>query len=430
MLTVRHKKFLAASVLGSALEGYDFLVYIFFSHYISQVFFRNTSTYVATLETFAVFAAGYLARPVGGILFSHFGDRYGRKITFLTAIIVMTLSILVIGLLPTQVSIGVLAPTLLVVMRIIQGLSFGGEIPCSITFISEHIPKSKRVFANSLVFLGVNCGLLLASLVGTIVHEFLTNEQILSYGWRLPFLFGAVLGIASYFFRRTMTETEEFMKLKEERRTEKLPIVALFKKGYFLNICYGISLVSLAAVTVFFYLYTPGYASRQTGIPESKILLINTISTLIFSIFIVIAGFLSDRLKPEKIYFMGAILLLFLSYPLYQLILSGSFIKLTVAFFIFSVLAGFLSGTYPGVLSTLFQTSVRYTGISFIYNVAYAVFGGLSPLLCTLFVHYSKNTSAPGFYISLVSLFPLCALVIFHYSLKIKVRSHEHGSQD
>lgn len=412
MLTINHKRLLTASILGSVLEAYDFMIYMFFAHYISKLFFQNASSFVSTLETFMVFAAGYLSRPIGGLLLSHFGDRYGRKITFLTATIVMTLSIFFIGLLPTQSSIGALASLFLVLLRVLQGLSFGGEIPGSITFISEHIPKSRQVFANALLFLGINFGLMLASFVGTVIHEFFTDEQILNFAWRIPFLFGGVLGVASFYFRRMLTETDEFLKLKELKKIEKIPIVALFKDGYFLQIIYGISLVSLGAATVFFYLFTPSYASHQTGLSESKILVVNTISTFILSFTIAIAGYFADKWKPRRIYLIGSIFLLLFSYLLYQWIMSGSFEKLAVSFFIFSIFSGFISGTYPGILPILFPTSVRYTGISFVYNIAYGLVGGLSPVLCTLLVHYSHNISAPGLYISLISLFPILMMLL------------------
>lgn len=377
------------------------------------------------VETFFVFAVGYVVRPIGGIIFAHFGDKYGRRKSFISAIVIMTMSLLGIAILPTEEKIGLFAPVLLMLFRMLQGLSFGGEVPGSITFISEHIPKSKRIFVNAFIFVGINLGLVLASVVGTLITTILSKEQVHEFGWRIPFLFGAILGIIAYYYRRTMTETKEFMETKNRKETLRFPFVSLFRSGYTLEIIYGLFLTSFAAVTIFFFLYTPGYASHITGIPEGKVLFINSISTLIFSISILIVGYYGDRMRPIKLYFLGAALFLIASYPLYCFILSGNISLLVLGFFAFSIFASFISGTYPGLLPDLFKTPLRYTGISFIYNISFAIFGGLSPLLCTILSHYLKNKNAPGLYFSLVSLLPIMMILIYQKKIDERARQRQ-----
>src|SRR3990167_6808244 len=188
--TKQQKKVLLLSSLGGVLEYYDFIIYIFLAPFIEKIFFAESTSYVATLKTLAIFSVGYLIRPLGGIVFSHFGDRYGRKVVFLLTVIFMAVPSFAIGLLPTTAQIGMAAPLLLLACRMMQGLALGGEIPAAITFVSEHVAETRRGFALATLFFGINMGLLLGSLITTIMTSALSNADVLAFGWRIPFIIG------------------------------------------------------------------------------------------------------------------------------------------------------------------------------------------------------------------------------------------------
>lgn len=404
MLFAHHeKKFVWSALLGSAIEGYDFLVYMFFSDILAKVFFAFASDFSSTLMVYLIFAAGYLARPIGGILFSHFGDRYGRRITFFVSIVMMTVSILGVGLLPTGAQIGALAPILLLILRFMQGLSFAGELPGAVTFVAEHVEKTRRSTATATLYFGINLGLTLASLVGTSVTLFLTKEQLLEWGWRIPFLLGAGLGVISFFMRRNIHETQAFLKLKQEKKIVRIPLLQLFR-AHKKTLGYGFLFAILGALMPFFFLFTPNYLLGKSIFSKELIFSINTISTLLFSFFILFWGYCSDRWGGLKIYLFSALAIGLFSYPLYRLLLTGNIYLFSAAFLLFPFLAGMALGSYPALLVSLFQPAVRFTGVAVCLNVAQLFFAGLSPLICLSLSKALGLSAAPGLYFSGVGL--------------------------
>src|SRR3990167_10463906 len=214
--TKQQKKVLLLSSLGGVLEYYDFIIYIFLAPFIEKIFFAESTSYVATLKTLAIFSVGYLIRPLGGILFSHFGDRHGRKVVFLLTVVLMAVPSFAIGLLPTTAYIGIAAPILLLIFRMMQGLALGGEIPAAITFVSEHVDIRQRGTALAILFFGINLGLLLGSLVTTIITTLLPESAMLAFGWRIPFIIGGFFGVATLFLRRYLHETTAFIALRQQ----------------------------------------------------------------------------------------------------------------------------------------------------------------------------------------------------------------------
>jgi MHS family proline/betaine transporter-like MFS transporter len=402
-ITKKQKRVLILSSLGGVLEYYDFIIYIFLTPIIEKIFFASSSTYVATLKTLAIFAVGYLVRPLGGIVFSHFGDRYGRKVVFLLTVLFMAAPSFAIGLLPTPAQIGIMAPVLLLIFRMMQGLALGGEIPAAITFVAEHVDDTKRGFALATLFFGINIGLLLGSLVTTIMTSMLTPEDILAFGWRIPFLLGGFTGLVSMFLRRYLNETDAFKALRKED-LEPVPFVTLMRYSY-KNVIQGVFLVALGSVTVFLYLYWPQYLQQYMHYDYPTLMRINTAGTLLLSASILFGGMVADTIGYRKTYLICATLLIILTYPLFLLFTFHNMTWVIFSYAVFSILFGFIPSSYSAILISLFPTSVRYSGVAISYNIAYALFGGLSPLICTIAIYSLNTIMAPAYFVIFVAIF-------------------------
>lgn len=396
--TKEQKKVLFLSSLGGVLEFYDFIIYIFLAPIIEKIFFADNSSYIATLKTMAIFSIGYLLRPIGGILFSHFGDRYGRKVVFLLTVVFMAVPSFAIGLLPTTTQIGIAAPILLLIFRMMQGLALGGEIPAAITFVSEHVPEKKCGFALATLFFGINIGLLLGSLITTIMSSVLSPQEVLAYGWRIPFLIGGIFGIAAIFLRRYLHETSAFIAMGKNE-LQRIPVVTLMRNAS-KQVLKGIFLVSIGSVTVFLFLYWPQYLHQYMNYDFNALMKINTLGTLVLNIAILIGGVLTDRLGSRKLYLIGSSLIILLTYPLFCLFNMQNMTLVIISYVIFSCLFGAIPSTYSVMLTRLFPTPIRYSGIAMSYNLAYAIFGGLSPIICTLAIHWLDNILAPAIYVT------------------------------
>lgn len=395
------RKVLFLSSLGGVLEFYDFIIYIFLAPILEKVFFANNTNFVATLKTLAIFSIGYLLRPLGGIVFSHFGDRYGRKVVFLLTVILMALPSFAIGLLPTTAQIGIAAPILLLIFRMMQGLALGGEIPAAITFVSEHVNLNQRGFSLAVLFFGINTGLLLGSLVTTLLTSLMPADQVIAYGWRIPFLIGGVFGIISIYLRRYLHETQAFKALRQQD-LHRIPVLTLMRHSY-KQVILGMMLVATGSVTVFFYLYWPQYLSQNMHYDFAQMMRLNTVSTLVLNIFIIVGGLFVDRVGARVAYFVPTSLLVILSYPLFTLFDMQSLYLVILSYMIFSIIFGVIPSAYSSILSSLFPTSTRYSGIALSYNLAYAFLGGLSPIICTIAIQVFDSVLAPAFYIMAIA---------------------------
>jgi MHS family proline/betaine transporter-like MFS transporter len=392
------------------LEFYDLIIYIFLSPIIEKVFFSDSSAQVATLKTLAIFSIGYLLRPLGGILFSHFGDRYGRKTVFLLTILFMALPSFAIGLLPTPAEIGIAAPILLLLFRMMQGLALGGEIPAAITFVAEHAPTGRRGFALATLFFGVNLGLMLGSGTATIVTSVFSASDLLQYGWRIPFLIGGVFGIASISLRRYLHETHAFTALRKQEIV-RIPLLTLLKHSRN-SVLQGILLVALGSVSVILFLYWPQYLHQYFNYDFALMLRINTAGSLILNFSVLLGGIFADRYGSRKLYLIGASLIIVFTYPLFMLFATQQIVLVITAYMIFSILFGFIPSAYCIILNDLFPTPIRYSGIALSYNLAFAFFGGLTPVLLTLAIESFNFVLAPAVYIICVTIFSWCACYV------------------
>jgi len=399
-LTRQDYKTLTLAALGGALEFYDFIIFVFFATVIGQLFFPpSVPDWLRQLQTFGIFAAGYLARPLGGIIMAHFGDLLGRKKMFTLSILLMSVPTLAMGLLPTYAAIGLLAPVLLLVLRILQGAAVGGEVPGAWVFVSEHVPARHVGYACGTLTCGLTAGILLGSLVATGINTAFTPAELHDWGWRVPFLLGGVFGIASMYLRRWLHETPVFAEMQQRKAlAAELPLKAVLRDHPGAVVISMLLTWMLSAGIVVVILMTPTFLQKAYGFDARAALIANSAATLTLSIGCVAAGALADRFGARRTLFIGGALLAATSWVMYTTLHTRPDLLLPLY-----ALAGFFVGTIgavPFVLVNAFPAQVRFSGLSFSYNVAYAIFGGLTPMVVTLMM--KTNPLAPAHYVAAV----------------------------
>ncbi|MES2141597.1 MAG: MFS transporter [Pseudomonadota bacterium] len=412
LFTQEQKKTILLTSLGGALEFYDFIVFVFFAKTLGTLFFPSSDSFVSLMASWSLFAVGYLMRPLGGIILGHLGDRIGRKKTFLITLIGMAMPSLLIGLLPVYQTIGILAPVLLILFRLLQGFCVGGEIPGALVFITELTPTQNRALVCSLIFFGVNSGLLLGSVIAALLSHFMAPKVLLTWGWRLPFCLGGVLGILGVYLRRQLHETPLFLQLQKLKKQSSFPLKEILSK-YSVQVGQGALLTSLGAVTVsLFFLFMPNYLSTFFHYPFDSLMGLNSILIFTCSLFSILISYYADQHGYLKLFRFGALGLLLFSYPLYALFAWKSFYWVVLATLLLTGMGSLVISVFTSILVGLYPTSVRYTGVALVYNLGFAIAGGFTPLLVTWFIQVTGNRFVPSVYLMgfsgfafLVSLF-------------------------
>ena len=372
---------LALAALGGALEFYDFIIFVFFAAAIGQLFFPpETADWLRQLQTFGLFAAGYLARPLGGVLMAHFGDRNGRKRMFALSVLLMAVPTLLIGLMPTYASIGYAAPLALLLLRLLQGAAVGGEVPGAWTFVAEHVPGRHAGFACGVLTAGLTLGILLGSLTATAINARYANADVLAFAWRIPFLLGGVFGLFAVFLRRLLAETPVFEDMQQRKAlAEGMPLRVVLA-GHGRAVVRSMLLTwLLTAGIVVVILMTPTLVQKLFAIAPARALAANSVATACLALGCVAFGALGDRYGAGRTLAFGSVALLVAVYALYIGLAHD-----TATLFPLYAIAGFcvgVVGVVPALLVEAFPPPVRFSGISFSYNVAYAICGGLTPLL-------------------------------------------------
>ena len=378
-------KVLAAASVGGGLEMYDFVMYIFFAPTIAQLFFPEDNHFTGMLATYGIFAIGYFMRPIGGLIFGYLGDKTGRKKWLLVSILLMGFSTLAMGCLPSYQTIGIAAPILLTLLRLLQGMAVGADLPGGITFIIEHASPKTRGFNCGMVYLGVNTGLLGASAVAAVITHFCTETELMSWGWRIGFWSSALLVMLGFYLRRDLAESDLFIQAKKQKQLVTNPIAALLTLEYLPTIIVGIALVWLHAVLIVqLFMEMPTFLFQHSMITMGEALCLNTASIAILSLLIPMMGLLSDHIGRKKVLRIGGGLLLLFSYPLYLLLMTGNITHVMIGLLLFDVLSALIVGGVPVTLSELFATQQRYSGVGLTYNVGFAIFAGLTPMILTL----------------------------------------------
>lgn len=394
-------KTLSLAALGGALEFYDFIIFVFFAAVIGDLFFpADIPDWLRQLQTFAIFAAGYLARPLGGLIMAHFGDSQGRKKMFSLSILLMALPTLAMGLLPTYATLGIAAPILLLLLRVLQGAAIGGEVPGAWVFVAEHVPEKRIGFACGTLTAGLTAGILLGSVVATLVNTTLGAQGIVEGGWRIPFLLGGVFGFIALYLRRWLHETPIFIEMQSRKAlAAELPL-----KTVILNCKKEVAISMLltwllSAGIVVVILMTPTLLQKQFGIAAASALQANSLATVMLLAGCICSGLAADRFGASKTLIVGSLLLAICSWLFYRTV--GEHPGMLFPCY---ALAGFsvgVVGAVPYVMVRAFPAEVRFTGIAFSYNVAYAIFGGLTPIFVTLIMKLTPL--APAYYVLALS---------------------------
>jgi MFS family permease len=394
---------LGLSALGGALEFYDFVVFVFFAIPLGHLFFPPaTAPWLAQLQVFGIFAAGYLARPLGGIVMAHYGDTLGRKKMFMLSVFLMAVPTLCIGLLPVYAQIGMLAPLLLLLLRVVQGIAVGGEVPGAWVFVAEHVPPRRIGFACASLTSGLTVGILIGSLIAASINRGMMPAQVLDYGWRLPFLIGGVFGLLAVWLRRWLSETPVFEAMQARKElVSGLPLKRVLERhlpGVLLSMLVTWMLTAAIVVVI---LMTPSLAQSAFHIAPARAFLGNSVASFALALGCLFYGWLADRVGYARALLPGAIGLLLSSYVLYLDLQAGG-----AHFIALYALAGFavgVVGVVPAVMVAAFPPSVRFSGLSFSYNIAYALFGGLTPPLIGLLVRHA-GVLAPAHYVAFTAL--------------------------
>jgi MFS family permease len=403
-LTADDYRTLALAALGGALEFYDFIIFVFFAQALGQLFFPpEIPDWLRQVQTFGVFAVGYFVRPLGGIIIAHFGDLLGRKRMFTISIFMMAAATLGMGLLPVYAQVGAWAPFALVLLRIVQGAAVGGEVPCAWVFVSEHVPANRIGFASGSLTAGLTAGILLGSTIAMTITSAFTPAQISTWGWRLPFVFGGILGLCSAYLRQLLHETPIFREMQAQKALAvELPLKAVVRDHGGAVIMSMLLTWLLSAAIVVIILMTPSLLQKTQGVSMVAALRANSVATLCLTIGCVAAGAIIDRLGAGRFFTIGSVLLGVSTWLIY--IEGATHPSLLLPLY---ALAGLLVGIVTGVpyvMIRAFPAAIRFSGLSFSYNVAYAVFGGLTPMFVSLVlplvplahVYYMLAVCAPG----------------------------------
>lgn len=392
------RKVLAAGLIGNILEWYDFAVYGFFASTIAKQFFPSDNPTTSLIAAFGAFAAGFLMRPIGAIFFGRIGDKVGRKKMLFLSVMLMAIPTFIIGVLPTHSQIGFTAAILMVLMRMLQGLSVGGEYTGSIVFLIEHAPDHRRGFFSSFSMIGATLGILLGSGFGALITSMLTESELTSWGWRIPFLVGISIGIVGFLIRKGLPETPTSNEkadapLKEVFTSHKKPML----QSVGLNIMGAVSFY-----LIFIYLAT--WLVQEVHETKSEALDINTISLFVLLIATPLFATVSDKVGRKPMLITGAVLMALVAYPLIWLMHHHNFWMILAGQSVFAIVLSIFMSTIPAFMTELFPAKIRASATSISYNIPYAIFGGTAPMVAVWIISVTDNPEAISGYLVIVSL--------------------------
>jgi MHS family proline/betaine transporter-like MFS transporter len=423
------KRAVSAAALGNAMEWFDFGVYSYLAVTIGKVFFPGGSPAAQLIATFGAFAAAFLVRPIGGLFFGPLGDRIGRQKVLAITMIMMAIGTFCIGLIPGYNAIGIAAPLLLLLARLVQGFSTGGEYGGAATFIAEYSTDKRRGFMGSWLEFGTLGGYLLGAGLVTALTAMLSAEQLLDWGWRIPFFIAAPLGLFGLYIRLKLEETPAFQKHmeKQDALEHSKPQLSLWQmlKKYRAQMLKCIGLVLLFNVSNYMLTsYMPSYLTGVLGLSELSGLMLVLVVMFVMMPLTLFWGHWNDRLGRRPVIALGSVGLIVLAIPCLMLVATGNLICVFIGLMILGVLHSCFSGTMPAALPALFATDIRYSALAIGFNISVSLFGGTTPLMTAWLVEKSQNLLMPAYYLMGAAVIGLITV----FFMRETARKPLHGS--
>ncbi|MCQ9164448.1 MFS transporter [Arthrobacter sp. STN4] len=405
------RRVITASFIGNFVEWFDYAVYGYLAATIAHAFFPTADKQTGLLLTFGVFAISFFVRPLGGFIWGQIGDKVGRKNALSLSILIMSGATFAIALIPGYNTVGLAAPILLLVVRVVQGFSAAGEYAGASAFLVEYAPPNRRGIYAAVVPASTAAGLLLGSLIAALLSITLTTGQMNDWGWRLPFLLAAPMGLIGRYIRTKLEDTPAFRAMAEKDNAVKAPVAALFK-NHWQGLLLAVGAVLLNAVGFYVILsYMPTYLSEELGFGAAESFLATTIALLTYIGFIFLTGLASDRFGRKRVLITASVLFILLTVPAFMLLDTRNFLVILLVQILLGGMLTLNDGTLPSFLAELFPTRVRYSGFAVSFNLSNALFGGTAPFVATLLIATSGSKLAPGWYLVAAALISLVAVL-------------------
>jgi len=408
------RKVLAGTLVGTTIEWYDFFIYaqaaglVLAGLYFAPMTSDNPA--LAQIISWASLGISFLFRPLGAIVAGYLGDRLGRKIMLVFTLVLMGAATALIGLLPTYATWGIWAPVLLVVLRIVQGFSAGGEWGGAALMSVEHAPVNKRGFFGAYPQIGVPCGMILATFVMYLATTLLSNEDFLAWGWRLPFLFSVVLILVGFAIRRSVDESPVFKEMQARKSESATPLRQLFRSNSKQVLQTALIFLANNAAGYLLIAFFSAYATKHLGMERGPVLLASTLAAFTWLIFTMFGGIISDRIGRIRTFQIGYVFLLLWAVPMFMLIESGEILWFTVAILVLTIGLGLSYGPQAALYAEMFPTNIRYSGVSIGYAIGAILGGAFAPLIAELLLAETGSSISIGLYIAGLSIISLIAV--------------------
>ncbi len=392
------------SSFATAVEYYDFMIYAYLAVYISEVFFPKGDDTINLLETYALFALGYFMRPLGGLVFGNLGDIWGRKKVLAITVVLMMISLLMIAFVPGYETIGIIAPILLLLSRLLQGFSIGGEYNGVLATLIENAPKHKRGMITSIgTFISGN-GVLLATIVVMICNVNFSHQDMLDYGWRIPYYIGVILSILSVIFIFMLKESDKFEKVKEKHLESKLPVWDALKK-YPWAVFMVFALAGYLGVAYYMAAsYLPNMMTTTLGFPASTTMIATVLAAICYAYTAPLWGALSDKIGRKPILFTSILLIGLFIYPAYIVLSWGDLTGIIIVYCVLMLMISACTATFVVAINEAFPTHLRYSGVAFGYNIGNALLGGTVLYVSQMLVDWFGSFIAPAIYVVVLSV--------------------------
>lgn len=408
-----HRNVLYSCIAGNALEWYDFVIYGYFVAIFGQLFFPNANPVTQMLASWGIFWSGFLARPLGSIVFGHIGDKTSRKTALTWSIFMMAIPTMLIGCLPTYAQVGILAPIAMILLRTLQGFAIGGEYTGTMVFLVEYADKGDRGIWGSWASFSAVLGVLIGSLLVTFLNMILSHDQLVSWGWRIPFLISILGSMVGLYIRMKLSDPTVYLDVKRRKETESAPLKELFL--HYKKAIGTIFLLDVLTAVGFFIIaiFLATYHKAHLNFSAKEALLIHSFSMFVMTIAIVVGGRLSDHFGRKTIMGIGCLGIMLFAYPLVQCMQTCNLMNVLLSHSIVAWCFGMFFGVIPSVLSEMIPTKVRFSGLSIAHNLCMAIIGGGTPLACTYLISTLKDPLVPAYLLIIGATISFMTLFLF-----------------